>query len=217
MSKSDAEFLKDKKTIFPVLESQEVWRGNVFSLLSERVQYGEGTAVRDFVKHPGAVAIVPLREVPSADNPQGLPEVLLIDQYRHPVGATLWEIPAGLLDVPGEDLLIAAQRELAEEAELRAKRWDVLVDYYTSPGGSSEALRVFLARDLETIPAAERTFVKEDEEAFMTKRWVGLHEALAAIFAGRIHNPSAVVGLLATQYALQAPHETLRKPDAPWQ
>ena len=110
---------------------------------------------------------------------------------------------------------MAAKRELAEEAELRAGRWDVLVDYFTTPGGSTESLRVFLARDLESIPLAEQTFVKQDEEAFMTRRWVGLHEALAGIFAGRIHNPSAVVGLLATQYALQAPHE-LRKPEAPW-
>lgn len=215
MTKQETEVLTDVKTVFPVLESREVWHGRVFSMQSERVQYGGGVAVREFVKHPGAVAIVPLREVASEYNPEGLPEVLLIDQYRHPVGATLWEIPAGLLDIPGEDPLVAAKRELAEEAELRAGSWDVLVDYFTTPGGSTESLRVFLARDLESIPLAEQTFVKQDEEAFMTRRWVGLHEALAGIFAGRIHNPSAVVGLLATQYALQASHE-LRKPEAPW-
>lgn len=215
MTEQVTEPLADKKTSFPVLESREVWQGHVFSMMSQRVQYGASTAVREFVKHPGAVAIVPLREVVSETNPEGLPEVLLISQYRHPVGATLWEIPAGLLDVAGENPLTAAQRELAEEADLRAKRWDVLVDYFTTPGGSTESLRVFLARDVEPIPTAEQSFVKEDEEAFMTSRWVRLHEALAAIFAGRIHNPSAVVGILATHYALQSPHE-LRAPDAPW-
>lgn len=208
--------LADRKTTFPVLESREVWHGHVFSMQSEQVQYGDGVATREFVKHPGAVAIVPLREGGAAENSAGVPEVLLINQYRHPVGASLWEIPAGLLDIAGEDPLTAAKRELSEEADLRAARWDVLVDYFTTPGGSTESLRVFLARDLEPIPSGEQTFVKQDEEAFMTRRWVGLHEALTAILAGRIHNPSAVVGLLATQYALQATHESLRKPDAPW-
>ena len=60
-------------------------------------------------------------------------EILLERQYRHPVKAELWEIPAGLLDIPGEDPRIAAERELAEEADLVADRWDVLVDYFTSP------------------------------------------------------------------------------------
>ena len=207
----------DERTEFPVVDSKEVFRGKVFSLLTEQVSYGDGMATRDFVKHPGAVAIVPLRE--GAESASGEPEVLLISQYRHPVRATLWEIPAGLLDIAGEDPLRAAQRELAEEADLRAARWDVLVDYFTTPGGSSEALRVFLARDLTLIPVPGRSFQREAEEAFMTRRWVGLGDAVAAIFAGQIHNPSAVVGVLSTALALGLPDVSpvsLRPVAAPW-
>ncbi len=209
--------LEDKRTEFPVVDSLEVFTGKVFSMLTERVRYGDGAVIRDFVKHPGAVAIVPLRD--GSASTSGEPEVLLINQYRHPVSATLWEIPAGLLDIAGEDPLRAAQRELAEEADLHAARWDVLVDYFTTPGGSSEALRVFLARDLTLIPAVERSFQREAEEAFMTRRWVELRQAVAAIFAGQIHNPSAVVGVLATALALGLPGVSpvsLRPVSAPW-
>ncbi len=208
---------EDERTEFPVVDSLEVFRGKVFSMLTERVRYGDGVVTRDFVKHPGAVAIVPLREGEASSS--GEPEVLLINQYRHPVGATLWEIPAGLLDIAGEDPLRAAQRELEEEADLKATRWDVLVDYFTTPGGSSEALRVYLARDLTLIPASERSFQREAEEAFMARRWVGLREAVAAIFAGQMHNPSAVVGVLATALALDPPGlspVSLRPVSAPW-
>ena len=214
---SHLEPLEDKRTEFPVVDSREVFRGKVFSMLTEQVRYGDGAVIRDFVKHPGAVAIVPLRE--GSASTSGEPEVLLINQYRHPVGATLWEIPAGLLDIAGEDPLRAAQRELVEEADLRAARWDVLVDYFTTPGGSSEALRVFLARDLTLIPAVERSFQREAEEAFMTRRWVGLRQAVAAIFAGQMHNHSAVVGVLATALALGLPGVSpvsLRPVSAPW-
>lgn len=201
--------LTDEKTAFEVIDSLEVFRGNVFSMVSEQVKYRDGVATRDFVKHPGAVAIVPLREGANA------PEVLLVHQYRHPVRAMLWEVPAGLLDIEGEDPLQAAKRELAEEANLNAQRWDVLVDYFTTPGGSSESLRVFLARDLSQIPPAQRNFQPREEEAFMTHRWVRLDEAVRAIYEGRIHNPSAVVGLLATQHAL-ATRQILRQPQASW-
>ena len=75
-------------------------------------------------------------------------QVLLVNQYRHPIEAWLDELPAGLLDVEGEQPLLAAQRELAEEARTTADEWHVLVDLYTSPGMSNEAMRVFLARGL---------------------------------------------------------------------
>lgn len=214
---SYVEPLADERTVFPVVESVEVFRGKVFSMLTEQVRYDDGVATRDFVKHPGAVAIVALRE--GSASATGEPEVLLINQYRHPVSATLWEIPAGLLDIAGEDPLRAAQRELEEEADLHAARWDVLVDYFTTPGGSSEALRVFLARDVTRMPVSERSFRREAEEAFMTQRWVGLSQAVAAIFAGQMHNPSAVVGVLATALALGLPGVSpvsLRGVSAPW-
>src|SRR5690606_34056002 len=186
--------------------------GRVFDLVGEDVRLApddEETVLREFVDHPGAVAVVALREGPQGE------EVALVDQYRHPVRAVLWEIPAGLLDVAGEDYLVAAQRELAEETDLQAGRWDVLVDYFTSPGGSNESLRIYLARDVTEVPEADR-HERADEERDMTTRWVPLDEALAAVHEGRLHNPSAGVGILATASARAAGWPTLRPTDAPW-
>ena len=102
--------------------------------MRDTVDLGEGGVVqREYVQHTGAVGILALDE-------DG--RVLFVEQYRHPVGMTLWELPAGLLDVRGELPLRAAQRELAEEADLRAGRWDLLIDWFNSPGGMTEALRL---------------------------------------------------------------------------
>ncbi len=174
---------------------------------TESVDLGErGVVTREFVDHPGAVAIIVLDE----DE-----RVLLLHQYRHPVRRELWEPPAGLLDVDGEDAQAAAARELLEEADLRAARWDVLADYYTSPGGSNEALRVFLARDLSPVPEAER-HEREAEELGMELRWVPLDEAVSAVLAGDLHNPSAVVGILAAAAARATGWSALRPADSPW-
>ena len=195
-----------------VLGRELLHGGKVFDLVGERVRLAADDAepvLREFLDHPGAVAVVALREGPDGE------EVALVDQYRHPVRAVLWEIPAGLLDVDGEDYLAAAQRELAEETDLRAGRWDVLVDYFTTPGGSTESLRVYLARDVSEVPHAER-HDRADEERDMTVRWVTLDDALAAVHDGRLHNPSAVVGILATVSARAAGWAPLRPADAPW-
>ena len=140
-------------------------------------------------------------------------ELLLERQYRHPVKAELWEIPAGLLDIPGEDPRIAAERELAEEADLVADRWDVLVDYFTSPGGSTEPMRIFLARELHD---ADEAFEREDEEATMEYAWVSLDDALTMVLDGRLHNPSAVIGVLAAHAARARGWAGMRPTDAPW-
>ena len=122
--------------------------------------------------------------------------LLLVRQYRHPVQHYLWEPPAGLLDVAGEDPLDAARRELAEEAHLRATDWHVLVDYFNSPGGSTEAFRCYLARDLEEVPVADR-HEGEGEERDMPVAWLSLDEARDLVLGGHLHNPTAVTGILA--------------------
>ena len=199
--------LADVPVARDVSEARVLHAGRIFDLRSERVDLGEGGVVtREFVDHPGAVAIVALDE----DE-----RVLLLHQYRHPVRRELWEPPAGLLDVDGEDAQVAAARELLEETDLRAARWDVLADYYTTPGGSNEALRVFLARDLSEVPAAER-HVREAEELGMELRWVPLDEAVSAVLAGDLHNPSAVVGILAAAAARATGWSSLRPADSPW-
>ncbi|WP_251150807.1 NUDIX hydrolase [Cellulosimicrobium sp. Marseille-Q4280] len=190
----------------PVVETSLVHEGRVFDLRSDVVELDDGPVTREYLDHPGAVAVVVL------DDDE---RVLLLRQYRHPVRRELWEVPAGLLDVDGEDAQLAGARELAEEADLRAGRWDVLVDYFTTPGGSNEALRVFLARDLSPVPEAER-FAREAEELDMELRWVPLDEALRGVLAGELHNPSAVVGILAAAASRAGGWSSLRPADAPW-
>ncbi|TDE90292.1 NUDIX hydrolase [Occultella glacieicola] len=197
----------DEPAALPVTDSRTIHSGRVFDIVAETVDLGDAGAVhREFMKHPGAVAVVALD---TEDR------VLLLRQYRHPVRSYLWEVPAGLLDVADEPLVDAAARELAEEADLQAARWDTLVDYYTSPGGSDEALRIFLARDLSDVPEGG-TFTREGEEAGMELRWVPLADAVALVLVGALHNPSAVAGLLALQAARATGLSGLRPADAPW-
>lgn len=191
----------------PVVGSEVVHHGMVWDVVRDTVALdGERTVRREYVRHPGAVAVLALDDAG---------RVLMIRQYRHPVRMELWELPAGLLDVAGEPPLAAARRELAEEADLTAGRWDLLVDWFNSPGGMDEALRLYLARDVHPVPGHER-HERTDEELDMPTRWVPLNEARDAVLAGRVHNPGAVVGILAACAARDAGWRTLRPADSPW-
>ncbi|SDL83305.1 NUDIX hydrolase [Arthrobacter sp. ok362] len=191
-----------------LLSSRKVYEGRIWDVVSDSFQLNDDgdTLVRDYIDHPGAVAILPMNDAG---------DVLLLRQYRHPVGMDLWEIPAGLLDVEGEDFVIGAARELAEEADLLADRWNVLADFFNSPGSSSEAIRIYLARGLSEVPGHER-HVRTDEEAEIELHWTPLDEAVRAVLDGRLHNPSAVVGVLAAAAARADNFESLRPADAPW-
>ncbi|MGO3796435.1 MAG: NUDIX domain-containing protein [Pauljensenia sp.] len=205
----DPDEIVDRRSPREVLSHEHLWQGRVFGLEEDRVRVAQDQppVVRQYMEHPGAVGIVALRGEP------GVEEVLLERQYRHPVGAELWEIPAGLLDIEGEDHLVAAQRELREETDLEAERWDVLVDYFTSPGGSSESIRIYLARDVHPTPTP---FPREAEEADMLETWVDLDLAVDGVLGGRLHNPSTVAGILATAAARERDWEPLRPLDATW-
>lgn len=163
----------------------------VFAFRTDSVDVGGTRVQRSTMIHDDAVAIVAIRggEVPG----QRL-EMLVMRQYRHPVHAELVEIPAGLCDDPAEDPFDAAQRELAEEAGLGARRWNTLVDYYTSPGCSTEALRIYLARD--TYPVAT-DFEREAEEAEIEPQWVPVAKILEGVLTGTLHSPTLVTGVLA--------------------
>jgi 8-oxo-dGDP phosphatase len=140
----------------------------------------------------------------------------MIRQYRHPVGRMLWEIPAGLRDVPGEDPWVTAQRELGEEAGYRASDWRALTDFFTSPGFSTERLRIYLARGLEEIPDGERTYVLKDEEARLERAWLPLREAVSMVLAGDLHNGVAAMGILAGYAAMSGDFPGLGRPaDSP--
>ena len=176
----------------PVLDSQVVHAGMIWDVIRDQVDLGEaGTVTREYLRHPGAVAVIVLND----DD-----DVLLLRQYRHAARAELWEPPAGLLDVPGEDPLAAARRELAEEADLVAASWWVLADYLSSPGSSDEAIRVYLARDVTPVHEDD-LHDRQGEERDMVALWVPLDDALAAVLAGRLRNPSTVIGVHAAHAA----------------
>ncbi|NUO92046.1 MAG: NUDIX hydrolase [Dermatophilaceae bacterium] len=194
----------------PVLESSTPFEGFIFDVVRERVDLGEGGVVtRDFVTHPGAVAILALREVDGVDH------VLLIRQYRHASGGHVWELPAGLLDVAGEPPRDAAARELAEEVDLVADEWHVLADDVTSPGAFPETVRVFLARGLRDVPEAEM-HERTAEELSLRPLWVPLDDAVDAALTGRISNSATLVGLLSAGLSQRRGWSTLRPHDAPW-
>ena len=199
--------LQDEFAPRRVTEHETVFTGMVWDVVRDTVDLGEaGLVRREYVEHTGAVGVLALDD----DD-----RVLFIRQYRHPVRMELWELPAGLLDIHGEPPLEAARRELAEEADLLAERWDVLIDWFNSPGGMTEALRLYLARGVSAVPEADR-HVREAEELGMPVRWVPLDQARDDVLAGRVHNPGAVVGVLAAHAAREQGWRTLRPADAPW-
>ncbi|MFB6678641.1 NUDIX domain-containing protein [Streptomyces sp. NPDC057684] len=199
--------IKDTAEEWEVRATETPFVGNKTSVRTDDVVMPGGSVVRrDYQVHPGSVAVLALDD-------QG--RVLILKQYRHPVRHKLWEIPAGLLDIPGENPLHAAQRELYEEAHVKAEDWRVLTDVYTTPGGCSEAVRIFLARDLSE--AEGERFDVEDEEADMELARVPLEELVRGVLAGELHNNCLVVGALALT-AVQAGGgvESLRPAEAPW-
>ncbi len=173
---------------YRLLASEHVYDGRVISLRRDTVAMpGGGDSVREVVSHPGAVAVVALDDED---------RVVLIRQYRHPVRAHLWELPAGLRDAEGEPPAETARRELAEEALLAAGRWSLLATTYNSPGFCDEEVQVYLAEDLTPADRPEG-FVVEHEELDLTLERVPLAEAVQWVADGRIRNGSSIVGVLA--------------------
>jgi ADP-ribose pyrophosphatase len=174
---SDATPLEDAPEHPQILHRRTLHDGRVWNVVTETFDYNGSPITREVVDHPGAVAVLAL------DDQE---RVLLIRQYRHPVRSRDWEIPAGLLDVDGEPPFEAAKRELAEEADLKADRWDVLADFMNSPGGSNEMIRIYLAREVSEVPAFDRT----DEEADIEVRWVPLDEVVDAVLTRKVQSRS---------------------------
>ena len=189
---------------FEVLDSETLFEGHVISLRRDTVTMpGGGDSVREIVHHPGAVAVVAL---------DGDDRVVLVRQYRHPVRRHLWELPAGLRDADGEPPLETAKRELAEEVQLAAARWSLLVTVLNSPGFSDELVQIYLAEELSEADRPEG-FTVEHEEADMTVERVPLADAVQRVFDGDIRNSSAVAGILAAARHRASPAH-LRSVDA---
>jgi ADP-ribose pyrophosphatase len=190
--------------VFEVRSSEPVYEGRVIALRRDTVAMpGGGTSVREVIQHPGAVVVVAL------DDDE---RVVLLRQYRHPVGRHLWELPAGLRDADGEPPVETAKRELAEEAELAADHWSLLTTTYSSPGFCDELVLVYLAEGLRSVPRPDG-FVVEHEELDMTVERVPLADAVQRVYDGDIRNASAVIGLLAAAQ-LRTSSPRLRPVDA---
>ncbi|BAK34761.1 putative hydrolase [Microlunatus phosphovorus NM-1] len=201
--------LVDEAVSWPVTAEHVLGAGSFTALLRDSVTAPDGeTLHREYLRHPGAVGIIAL-------DAEG--RVALIRQYRHAVRHRLIEPPAGLLDVDGERYVVAAQRELAEEAGLAGDTWQVLVDLFTTPGIVAESLRIYLARDLRPVEAPDG-FVKTGEEAEMELSWASLTDLVDAVLAGDLHNPTMVSGVLAAwaAYLKGDDFASLRPADAPW-
>ncbi|MEU3507332.1 NUDIX hydrolase [Streptomyces longwoodensis] len=199
--------IKDTPEEWEIRSSETPFRGAKTSVRTDAVVMPDGSvARRDYQVHPGSVAILALDD----DD-----RVLLIKQYRHPVRQKLWEIPAGLLDVPGENPLHAAQRELYEEAHVKAEDWRVLTDVYTTPGGCDESVRIFLARGLSE--ARGERFTAEHEETDLQHARVPVDELVRGVLAGELHNNCLVVGVLSLVAARGGDGlDALRPAEAPW-
>jgi ADP-ribose pyrophosphatase len=188
---------------FETVASHIAFHGSIMALRTDEVRMPGGvTATREVVEHYGAVAVAALDDAG---------QLAMIFQYRHPVGRRLWELPAGLLDAPGEDPAAAAARELHEEAGLVAEQWSVLVDVAPSPGFCDESVRVYLARGLRHVGRPEA----HNEEADLTVHWVGLPQAVDRVLGGEIVNSVSVAGVLAA-YAVIIDGKPSRPVDAAW-
>lgn len=192
--------------VFETTSSELLHSGKIFALRRDEVRMPGGkTATRDVVEHYGAVGVVAMDSV----SPEG--KIPLIYQYRHAFGRRLWELPAGLLDVRGEDAHLTAGRELVEEAGLTASTWRVLVDLDSTPGFSDESVRVYLATGLSEVDRPEA----HDEEADLTLRWYPIADAAGMVFSGEIVNAIAVAGILAAYLHSQG-FGTPRPVNADW-
>lgn len=197
--------MEDTAESWPVVSAAEQLKNWLVTVRTEKVRMPDNqSAERTIVTHPGAVAVLALDDAG---------RVLMIRQYRHPVRRLLWEIPAGLRDAEGETLLRTARRELMEETGYRAREWHTLVDYFSSPGFSTERLRIFLARGLEQ--AGDSGYERQHEEKFLVSDWLPLPEAVQLALAGKLHNGATVTGILAGYAAWSEGFSGLRPADTP--
>ncbi|HKA38485.1 MAG TPA: NUDIX hydrolase [Burkholderiales bacterium] len=164
------------------LSSQTVYRGVLLDVVADQVRLPDGaTAQREYIRHPGAVVMVPFLDPGT---------VILVRQYRYPLGRHFEEIPAGKAH-PGEDRLATARRELREECGYEARDWRRLTTLHPCIGYSDESIDLFVARDLVRVGPPQL-----DEGEFLEVMPVPLAEALAWVRAGRITDTKTIIGLL---------------------
>ena len=164
------------------IESEQVFDGTLLKVYRDRVRLPNGQeSEREWIDHPGAAAVVPLL----ADG-----RVVLVRQYRYPLGAEFIEIPAGKLDHQGESPEAVARRELEEETGWRAGNLTSLGAFHIAVGYSNEIIHCYLATDLSEVGA------RLDDDEFLEVLYMPLEEALEMVADGRITDVKSVVSLL---------------------
>lgn len=189
----------DRPESWEVDATEDLFRDDwVMALRADRVRAprGEETFRRLVLEHPGAVVVLAVDDEDRA---------VVLEQYRHPGQHRFVELPAGLLDAPGEDLQAAAARELAEEAGLAADHWEHLVTTYPSPGISTERHVLFLATGLSE--AVAEGFEPHAEEADMTLSRVPVADLVRGVLAGEITDGPTVIAVLALDARRRAARE----------
>jgi len=172
---------KDEPSKLSIIESEVVFEGMIWNVVRETFEYSGSMLKREYVLHPGAVAIIALNEKQ---------EILLIKQYRHPVRERLWEIPAGLLDIDGEQKLEAAKRELMEETGYTARQWARAGVLHPVISYSTEFIDIWFARDLT---AGERQL---DAGEFLDVFSASADELLQWCRDGRVTDAKTLTGML---------------------
>ena len=175
---------KDQPVEIETNSKEVVFKGRVWDVVTDRFDFAGVELARDYIAHPGAVAVIAVNESQ---------EILMIRQYRRPVGTYLWELPAGLLDVAGEPEVEAAKRELAEETGYKAATIAHLITFHPSPGGNSESISIFFAQGLTKV---DYDYVQTGEEVDLQPTWVPLKEAVASVLASEIKNSIAMLAIL---------------------
>ncbi|HSB49202.1 MAG TPA: NUDIX hydrolase [Burkholderiales bacterium] len=163
------------------VRSRTVYRGRLLHVLADEVRLADGRAARrEYIRHPGAVTMVPMLDAAT---------VLLVRQYRYPLARHFYEIPAGKID-PGETPLETARRELREECGYRARTWRHLTTIHPCIGYSDERIELYLARGLTHVGNAL------DDGELLEVVPMKMAEALRWVEQGEITDEKTVIGLL---------------------
>ena len=165
---------------YEVLDSKPIYTGRVFSIRQDRLRLPDGRESRlDIVDHSGSVVILPLDETGN---------LIFVRQYRHPAGAELLELPAGMLD-PGESPLECARREVREETGLAAGRMVPLGSFFLAPGYSTERMHVYLASELRPDP------LEADSDEFIQLERIPLEQVLLRARSGELCDAKSLAAL----------------------
>jgi ADP-ribose pyrophosphatase len=169
-----------KKLEEKTLSTEHIYQGRIINLQVDQVQLPNGeVSNREIVKHPGAVAIIAV----TADK-----KLVLVRQFRKALEKTIYEIPAGKLEL-GEEPLLSAKRELQEETGYRAEEWEKIVGFYTSPGFADEYIHLFAANKLTSGE------ISLDEDEFVERVELSIEECQAKIASGEICDAKTIYAI----------------------